>query len=84
MFCEYRNLFGESRMGFHSVRFLDMALYDWLGTFLLAYIYGRYVNIRYMEALIVTFVVGQVCHKIFCVDTTVLRLFGDSIDRITG
>jgi hypothetical protein len=73
LLCRYKNIFGEVRKGFHAPRIMNMAMNDWIGTFLLAYIYGRYTSTPYIQSLLIVFVVGQLCHFLFCVDTTIMK-----------
>ena len=74
MLCKYRNIFGEPNKGFHQMRIFSMALNDWLGTFVLAYLFGRCFGYPYIKSLGVVFVIGQLCHFVFCVDSTIVKL----------
>jgi fatty acid desaturase len=72
--CQYRNALGEPRQGIHSFRIFDIAVFDVLLTFALAYVVNLVGNVQnYWLALLYTFIVGIFMHWLFCVDTTVNR-----------
>ena len=75
--CKYRDMFGKPNTGMHSIRIGNIAVADTLLTVLLAYAIAGAFNVSFYETLIVLFIVGVVCHRVFCVRTTVDKmLFG--------
>ncbi len=68
-FCQYKDIFGEPNKGFHSIRLLDFAILDILGTFLLAYLLTLVTGINYIISTIIMFVIAIFLHWLFCVDT---------------
>ena len=81
--CPYKDIFGKPREGPHSWRILDVAVVDTALTFLLALILQKifFKNFFFWQVLAVTFVVGELMHWYFCVDTKVMRLLGVSRGR---
>jgi hypothetical protein len=82
--CQYSDVFGKPREGVHAHRtFFDIAAVDFYLTFVLAYViqitYNVLTNksVAYRTVLGLTFFLGIVLHRLFCVRTTVDRmLFG--------
>jgi len=71
IFCKYKNLLGEPRKGVHSFRINDIAVFDVLLTFALAYWISSYSEWEYYSTLVYTFILGIVVHWLFCVNSTV-------------
>ena len=75
--CKYKNIFGEPNTGFHSIRILNIAIFDVVSTivlgiviqFLLQKIFNY--NISLYILLIILFGLGILLHRLFCVRTTV-------------
>jgi hypothetical protein len=65
---------------FHKTRFLGMALFDWIGTFILAYVLYFFIpyfsKMHYLTVVLITFIVGQVLHILFGVNTTFVNFLG--------
>ncbi len=76
MLCQYKNIFGLVGEGAHSFRLFDIAIVDVILTFLAAYIINISLFPKYKFALIllVLFLIGIVCHRVFCVRTTIAKL----------
>ena len=78
--CKYKNLFGESNTGVHSVRIFNIAIVDVLATiivgillqFFLLRIYSFYIDLCII--LLVLFVSGIILHRLFCVRSTIDKL----------
>lgn len=78
MLCKYKNIFGVSGKGFHSTRLLDVALFDYIGTVLLAIIISKFTKLPLVLSTILMFVLGLVLHWVFCVPTSALKFMGAS------
>jgi hypothetical protein len=82
-------MFGKPNEGFHSTRFMGLALFDVVGTLLmgggLALLIdkSKAFNINFpillFICIIIMFLVGIVSHKIFCVDTALNKKIGELI-----
>ena len=74
--CSYRHLAGVPRNGFHAARIpiLNLALWDVLGTVVLALIVSYAFQVPLSWTTLVLFVTGTILHILFCVDTTITRL----------
>jgi len=78
--CKYKNIFGKSNEGIHSVRIFNIAIFDVLGTiivgillqFLLLRAFSLYVDLCII--LLILFSLGIVLHRLFCVRTTIDKL----------
>lgn len=77
MLCKYKDIFGKPRQGLHSYRFLDFAIIDTVATLLLAKIYVYYFNKNnsLLFVFLLLFFSSVFIHKLFCVDTTLTRIF---------
>ena len=76
MSCPYRDIFGKVREGPHSYRILDVAVVDSVLTILLALVLQKifFQNFSFLKVLAVTFIVGELMHWYFCVDTKVIQI----------
>lgn len=74
MLCSYRHIFGEERKGFHSLRFLDIAVGDVVLTLLLSLFISYVSKISFVITTIMVFIVGIVIHRMFCVNTKINTL----------
>ena len=78
MICDFKNIFGKPKEGVHSLRFMNIAIVDFLLTILLAVFIAKFFNINIFAAVLSTFLLGIAAHRIFCVKTTVdSALFGE-------
>lgn len=69
-FCKYRNVFGEPGKGAHSYRILNIAIIDVIFTILLALLICWITKWSFWRTLVVTFLIGILAHRLFCVRTT--------------
>ena len=76
--CQYRHIFGKEKEGIHSIRLFDIAVVDYIMTYIAAYFISRYYNVSFMYTSIMLFALAIVLHRIFCVNTTVNKMiFGE-------
>ena len=68
---ELKDIFGKPREGAHSYRVLDIAVVDFVGTILIAYVIAYIWKLDFMKTFITLFIVGEVMHLMVGVDTTV-------------
>lgn len=75
--CPYKDFFGRPREGAHAIRIpiLDIALVDTAATVALAAAIAWVTGLNFWLTLAVLFVVGELAHKVFCVDTKVTDVF---------
>ena len=76
MSCPYATALGERGKGFHSTRFMGLALNDILGTIGLALITTFLFKIPFWQSLIVWFVAGEILHYVYGVNSAFLELLG--------
>jgi fatty-acid desaturase len=80
--CKYRDIFGKSGKGIHKYRMPDFAIVDFLLTIILAILIGYKVNLtRKFLIFILLLILSIIIHKLFCVNTTLTKLF-DSFYKI--
>ena len=82
MLCKYKNnatnLFGEVGKGTHSYRIFDIAYVDVILTIIGAYIIKLlFPQYKFIVILIILFLIGIICHYLFCIDTTVNNFLFD-------
>ena len=70
-FCKYKNIFGEPGKGAHSYRIFNIAIVDVIFTILLVLLICWITKWRFWRTLVVTFLIGILAHRLFCVRTTV-------------
>jgi hypothetical protein len=73
--CKYQNIFGKPNEGVHSIRLFDYAIIDILFTFIFSYIFSKYIKINIFYIFIFLFLLGQIFHILFCVETKFLKNF---------
>ena len=76
MFCKYRDIFGIPGKGFHSVRLMDVALGDYIGTILLAILMSHVTKYPLVLTTIFMFILGLILHILFCVPTSASKFLG--------
>ena len=69
--CKYKNIFGEVNKGVHKYRLFNIAIVDVTFTILLACIIKYYFNFQFIYILLILFIIGVICHKLFCINTTI-------------
>ena len=78
MICDFKNIFGKPKEGVHSLRFMNIAIVDFLLTILLSVFIAKKFNINIFAVVLSIFLLGIAIHRIFCVKTTVdSALFGE-------
>ena len=77
MLCKYKDIFGKPNEGAHSYRFLGIAIVDFMLTLIGAIIIAAYFKYDYIVTIIVTFIIGILVHRIFCVDTALNSIIFD-------
>ena len=76
MSCPYANSLGVPGEGVHAKRFMGIALYDLLGTIGLAIATYFVLNVHPIYAFLGWFVLAEILHYAFGVDTAFLRMIG--------
>lgn len=72
--CPYKNLFGKTGEGPHQYRIFDIAIVDVLSTIIGAYLISKFFKYDFKLVLIISFILGIIVHRLFCVRTTVDKL----------
>lgn len=72
--CKYKNIFGKPNEGAHKQRIFGFALVDTVGTIIISLIISKYYNINFYKTLLVLFIIAEISHYIFCVDTAFIKL----------
>jgi hypothetical protein len=77
MFCEFRDIAGKPRTGFHKTRFLDIAAYDLLGTIVIAIAISYVLKFNFIYTFLSLMCLAIIVHRLFCVNTKVnTMIFG--------
>ena len=74
--CQYKNILGEPRKGFHSIRIFDFAILDIIGTIIIALVLSYATNIKFTKLFIILLLLGIFLHWLFCVETKSAILLG--------
>ena len=79
-FCQYKHIFGDPGEGVHRFRVLNIAVVDFILTVFLAYAISYYSGFSLYYVVPMTFLLGIILHRMFCVRTTVDKiLFPNSV-----
>jgi hypothetical protein len=73
--CQYKNIFGEPKKGLHSYRIFDIALIDFSLTLLISLMISKYYSINIIYIFLILLILSLIFHKLFCVETTLTKLF---------
>lgn len=74
MSCPYKDILGIPKRGFHSTRLFGFAMNDTLGTIAIAGLISYFWSFSFWKTLFWTFVIGEVLHYMFGVQTAFLTL----------
>jgi hypothetical protein len=69
--CQYKHMFGDVNAGIHSYRLLNIAVVDVIFTLLGAFLLSNLFRVDFVYIACGLFALGIVCHRMFCVRTTV-------------
>ena len=81
--CKYKNIFGETNTGIHSIRVFDIAIFDVLSTIIGGIVIHQIIIISILDmgniiklwmVVVSLFILGIILHRLFCVRTTVDKL----------
>jgi hypothetical protein len=70
--CKYKAILGNPGVGFHSYRLFNLPIVDVALTVLLAYLLALWKQWAFWKTFVGLFVLGEILHYIFCVDTAVI------------
>lgn len=65
IFSKYRHILGKEKQGVHSYRFMDVALFDYILTIILAFLLTYITSIPVEITTIFSFFIGIVSHLLF-------------------
>jgi hypothetical protein len=68
-------LLGVPGTGFHATRIFGLALYDIVGTILLAWGFTYFTEVAFWKSLVGMFVLGEFLHYIFGTPTAIMNFF---------
>ena len=74
MLCKYKDILGKVDQVIHSYRLFNIAIVDVIMTVIAAFIIHYFTKINFFVVLVLLFIVGIICHRIFCVNTTIDKL----------
>ena len=75
--CQYKDIFGKPNTGIHSYRLFDIAIVDTLATILLGVFLKNTLKIKLdlVWVIVILVLVSVPIHMLFCVDTTLVKIF---------
>ena len=79
MYCpfkQFKDVFGIPGQGVHKHRFLNAALFDYIGTIFLAIILSKFTKIPFVLSTIFMFILGIILHVLFGVNTETVKFLG--------
>ena len=69
--CKYKDVLGKPESGVHSYRFMGVAIVDVIFTIITALIISYFTKVSFLLVVIITFILGIILHRLFCVRTAV-------------
>lgn len=82
--CEYKDIFGKVDTGLHKYKIFGISVVDTLLTLLVSLVIGYFINKKYYKdkllmvtlvTFVVLFLIGELLHYLFCVDTAFIKFF---------
>ena len=70
-----KELAGNPREGIHKARLNDAAMFDYIGTIVLAIIISKFAKTPLVITTIILFVLGELLHTICGVQTSTIKYF---------
>ena len=70
-----KELAGNPGEGFHKTRLVDAAMFDYIGTILLAIIVSKFTKVPLVLATVLLFIIGELLHMMFGVRTSTVKYF---------
>ena len=78
--CPYAYVLGIPGQGVHAKRIFGYALNDFLATLFAAALYAYFTKSSFIASAIALFIIGEILHYIFGVQTAVLTNLGINAD----
>lgn len=72
--CKYKTIFGEPAKGIHNIRIFNLAIVDVVGTIIVSYLIAKYYKFSVWYVMAISFLLGIILHRLFCVRTTIDKL----------
>lgn len=72
--CKYKDVFGKPNEGVHRFRVFNLAIVDVILTVFLGLLLSKFLKINKFSSILLSFGLGIIFHKIFCVDTTINKI----------
>ena len=72
-FVKYKDIFGQPSKGSHSIRFMNVAIVDYILTIILAFFITFLTEFPIELSTILCFVIGIISHILFGVPTTTTK-----------
>jgi hypothetical protein len=77
VFSKFKDALGVAGQGFHEARLLSSAMYDYIGSILLALLLTLlYRQIPLVVSTILVLVLGEILHYLFGVQTQTMKFLG--------
>lgn len=77
LFCPFKHILGHPKTGLHKLRMVgDTAMFDYIGTLLIAFFITYQWKIPLEISTIFVFVFSMLLHWLFCVSTNSNRWLG--------
>lgn len=74
--CQYSTALGTPGVGFHEARLGNFALWDVVGTFVIAFMISILAATPFLKTTVVLFILSIFLHWLFCVKTYSGELLG--------
>lgn len=70
---KYSNILGKPNEGMHKKRLGVFAFNDIVGTIIISLFISYIYKLNLIKVLLILFIVGELLHWLFCVETTVIK-----------
>ncbi len=80
--CKYKYIFGVPNKGIHQYRLGGLAIADIIQTMIAAFVISWLFKIKFWICFVALFVIGEVLHKLFCIDTAFTKWMDSIVSYI--
>ena len=72
--CKYKDIFGFPKKGMHTHYIFPFAIVDVIITVMFSFVVSYLCNLSFLWTTVFMFILGIICHRIFCVRTEIDKL----------
>jgi len=77
--CQFKDALGKPGEGIRKYRIFDISVVDFVLAIVLGLLFAKIFKIKKINGVLISFLLGIISHKIFCVDTTINKVINKMV-----